>query len=359
MRLEDKTTTAHGAQGAKEGLAGPVSTEIQLLEQHQRLELAAQVGGLGVWDYDIASDRMTCDARWYAIMGRSPDRPIVSVADFQSVIHPEDRERATEVQDTARQLLSERKNYGIEFRIVRPDGEVRWVRSSAMIFDDFQGNPSRAVGYVIDITDTWLAEQKLIRNNEALREQVQILRREAMIDAVTGIANRRALDEELHRACALARREGTSLAVAMLDIDHFKAYNDRYGHRQGDRALAAVAEAIASAAWRPYDLAARYGGEEFCLILSDGAQPQRVLERVYENVEALALEHAASPVARTLTISCGFVQAGDTKELEPEHLIAASDAALYAAKHRGRNRMVAFDAALVGAKGQPGAPAGR
>jgi diguanylate cyclase (GGDEF)-like protein len=337
MHIEDKSVTANKAEAAR---SSDVSAEIQLLEQHQRLELAAQVGGLGVWDYDIAADRMTCDARWYAIMGRGMENPIVSVADFQSVIHPEDRERATEVEATARVLLSERRNYGIEFRIIRPDGEIRWVRSSAVIFDDYRGNPTRAVGYVVDITDSWLAEEQLKQSNEILREENRLLKREALIDPLTGIGNRRALDQELERACALARRDGTSLAVAMIDIDHFKSYNDHYGHQQGDLALAAVAEAIASATWRPYDLAARYGGEEFCLILSDAVRPQQVIERVMENIRDLDLPHAMSPVAPRLTISCGCAMTSASEKLLPASLIAASDAQLYRAKNEGRNRIV-------------------
>jgi diguanylate cyclase (GGDEF)-like protein len=337
MHIEDKSVTANKAEAAR---SSDVSAEIQLLEQHQRLELAAQVGGLGVWDYDIAADRMTCDARWYAIMGRDPQNPIVSVSDFQSVIHPEDRERATEVEATARVLLSERRNYGIEFRIIRPDGEIRWVRSSAVIFDDFRGNATRAVGYVVDITDSWLAEEQLKQSNEILREENRLLKREALIDPLTGIGNRRALDQELERACALARRDGTSLAVAMIDIDHFKSYNDHYGHQQGDLALAAVAEAIASATWRPYDLAARYGGEEFCLILSDAVRPQQVIERVMENIRDLDLPHAKSPVAPRLTISCGCAMTSASEKLLPASLIAASDAQLYRAKNEGRNRIV-------------------
>src|SRR5690606_2942090 len=133
-----------GATRLPDNVLGGADGARSLLEQHQRLELAAQVGGLGVWDYDILRDEMVCDTRWYAIMGLDPAQPIRSVEEFQRVIHPEDRERATEVNNTARQLLSERKDYGIVFRIVRPDGEIRWVRSSACIFDDESGQPVRA-----------------------------------------------------------------------------------------------------------------------------------------------------------------------------------------------------------------------
>jgi len=156
---------------------------------------------------------------------------------------------------------------------------------------------------------------------------------------VTAVSYRKTLDQELERACSLARRDGTSLSVAMIDIDYFKIYNDHYGHRQGDLALAAVAEAIASAAWRPYDTAARYGGEEFCLVLPESSNPRQVLERIMDNVRRLALPHAASPLGSVLTISCGCVAGVSGGGLDPVALIEASDAQLYRAKQAGRNRI--------------------
>lgn len=310
---------------------------LALTEQNQRLTLAVQVGGLGVWDYDIPSDSMTCDGQWHRIMGLDPANPITSVDDFRRVIHPDDRERATEVEETARHLLSDRKDYGIVFRIVRPDEEIRWVRSAACIFNDTQSRPVRAVGYVVDITETRLAEQLLQDSNAQLLEENQSLMRQTLVDPLTAIANRRRLDQEVERACNHARSNGQSLAVLMIDIDYFKPYNDHYGHKQGDRALAGVAEAIATAAWRPYDLAARYGGEEFAVLLPGAVDPHVVIERIFDNVAALKLPHTGSPLSQ-LTISCGCVVTADPQQLDPNVLLDAADQRLYRAKQQGRNR---------------------
>jgi diguanylate cyclase (GGDEF)-like protein/PAS domain S-box-containing protein len=312
---------------------------LSMVEQNQRLTLAAQVGGLGVWDYDISRNIMTCDGQWYRIMGRDPSNPVVSVEQFRACIHPEDVDRATEVERAARQLLSERQDYGIVFRILRPNGEVRWVRSAACIFEDSKKTPVRAVGYVVDITESHLAELALKARHAALVEENQSLARQALIDPLTGIANRRRLDQEIIRACNHARGNGQSLAVVMIDVDHFKTYNDHYGHQLGDDALIKVAEAIASAAWRPYDLAARFGGEEFAVLLPGTVDPRTVIERIFSNVAALDLPHEKTVLGR-LSVSCGCVYTAREEFLEPRLLLDQSDQRLYQAKQHGRNRFM-------------------
>jgi diguanylate cyclase (GGDEF)-like protein/PAS domain S-box-containing protein len=320
--------------------ARETAPEVRLdgLPEQQRLMLAARAGRLGIWDYDIASDTITCDAQWLQIMGLPPHRARQSLQEFRAIIHPEDVERATEVPKTARKLLAAAEDYSIEFRIIRPDGEVRWVRSMASIIEDERHEPAQVVGFVTDITAAREAEERLARLNALLERQNEELARQALVDPLTGIANRRRFDQELGRACAQATRLQRPLALAMIDVDHFKAYNDHLGHAQGDRALQAVAEVIAGAAWRPYDLAARYGGEEFVLILSEACDPLEVLDRIRDDLMALRIPHPASPVAPFLTVSCGCAVATDGAD--PEALMARSDEALYRAKLAGRHRTV-------------------
>lgn len=127
----------------------------------------------------------------------------------------------------------------------------------------------------------------------------------------------------------------------MIDIDHFKAYNDHYGHPAGDRCLQAVAGVVASAARRPGDLAARYGGEEMVLLLPncDEHGAQRVAATVQERLQVLEVTHATSPFGR-ITVSLGIAvqPPGQTPPPQPADLLASADAALYRAKHLGRNR---------------------
>lgn len=147
-----------------------------LRESEERLAIAARVGGLGIWDYDIRRDELQCDDSWYRIMGRDPGNPIRSIAEFRPCIHPEDVGRATEVQQTAAELIARNQDYAIMFRIVRPNGDVRWVRSAACLIQDAAGVAVRAVGFVVDITDAKLAEEKLGESHEALRQAERLAR---------------------------------------------------------------------------------------------------------------------------------------------------------------------------------------
>ena len=147
-----------------------------LRESRKRLAIAAEVGGLGVWDYDIRHDELRCDDAWYRIMGRDPAHPIQSIAEFRPFIHPEDVARATEVEQTGAELIANKRDYAITFRIIRPNGSIRRLRSAACLFQDGSGVPVRAVGFVVDITDADLAEQKLRESHEALRQAERLAR---------------------------------------------------------------------------------------------------------------------------------------------------------------------------------------
>lgn len=182
-----------------------------------------------------------------------------------------------------------------------------------------------------------------VRTHLRLKEMSDALRHAATTDALTGIANRRYFDETLAREWARAHRTHKPLSLLLIDIDCFKAYNDRYGHQGGDTCLALVASAIRACAFRPGDLAARYGGEEFTLLLPDSAETdaRQVAMRLLAAVGALALPHATSPVADHVTLSVGMSVYDPNRhraEASPVTLISAADQALYAAKRAGRNR---------------------
>jgi diguanylate cyclase (GGDEF)-like protein len=188
-----------------------------------------------------------------------------------------------------------------------------------------------------------LLEQVQERTQE-LQEANRKLERMASVDSLTGIANqrrfRKALDQEWRRAV----RQGAPLALMLVDIDFFKAYNDTYGHLQGDRCLVQVATALAETLNRGGDLVARYGGEEFVAILSetDAEGARRSGERVRQAVEDLAVEHRRSAVSPWVTVSVG-VAATEPIAAAPfdaaDRLLGEADAALYASKRSGRNRV--------------------
>ncbi|MEY4764677.1 MAG: hypothetical protein RI907_1350 [Pseudomonadota bacterium] len=164
-------------------------------------------------------------------------------------------------------------------------------------------------------------------------------------DMLTEVANRRHFDEFLLHTWERARVDGSEIALMMIDVDHFKAYNDRYGHIDGDACLRDVADVLKRRLRRPGDLIARFGGEEFIAVLS-GTSLEVALgaaERVRKGIENMNRLHAASPTHAVVTVSIGVASLRPhAPHATPAQLIAAADEALYLAKGRGRNRVFAF-----------------
>jgi diguanylate cyclase (GGDEF)-like protein len=162
-------------------------------------------------------------------------------------------------------------------------------------------------------------------------------------DGLTGIANRRAFDVLIERHFLEAMRRREPLSVVLCDVDHFKAYNDHYGHVAGDECLKQVAGALARSCKRAIDVAARYGGEEFALLLPDtpAAGALHLVERAREEVAALSLAHARSSTSPLVTFSAGIATYSAERDRASRDLTARADEALYRAKHLGRNRTVA------------------
>ncbi|MFI3158285.1 MAG: diguanylate cyclase [Methylococcaceae bacterium] len=181
-----------------------------------------------------------------------------------------------------------------------------------------------------------------IRNHIRLKQQADLLESLSLLDALTDIPNRRRFDEALALEWKRALRDATPLSLVMIDIDHFKQYNDHYGHGAGDVCLQRVAAELAKGVVRPSDLVARYGGEEFVVILpeTDREAARQIAERLRERIEKLSLPHAYSETGAVITISAGVAtQAGISENLRPQMLHDAADKALYMAKESGRNRV--------------------
>jgi diguanylate cyclase (GGDEF)-like protein len=171
------------------------------------------------------------------------------------------------------------------------------------------------------------------------------LERLSSTDALTGLANRRRFDAALADEIQRAHRHGTPLALLLVDVDHFKLYNDHHGHPEGDRALRAVAAVLAQQARRPGELVARYGGEEFALLLphADGHTAKALAERCRVAMATLALPHGQSPTSSHVTVSIGAALHDTSAREGAESLLRRADAALYAAKAAGRARCVMAD----------------
>lgn len=210
-------------------------------------------------------------------------------------------------------------------RVRHANGSLLWVEGSAVAKQDL----SSVVLVLRDVSDRVRIEEELA----AL----------ALQDALTGLANRRAFDQTLGREWLRTRRDSAEMSLLLLDLDHFKQFNDGYGHQAGDDCLRSVAHCIRSLLLRPGDLACRYGGEELAVILGgtgrEGAE--HMAERLRAGVEALRIPHAYNGGNAVVTVSIGAATAmariGGTMRM-PEGILQAADHALYRAKHEGRNR---------------------
>jgi diguanylate cyclase (GGDEF)-like protein len=177
-------------------------------------------------------------------------------------------------------------------------------------------------------------ERELIATNDRLTVM-------ASMDMLSGLANRRGFQSRLDFAWLKAQQDRQEVALLMIDVDHFKLFNDTYGHPEGDACLARLGETLSGIANDTVGFAARYGGEEFCLLLPNlnPAMALKVGEMVRTAVAALAIPHATSP-HQQITVSVGVACSAPNQAQEPRELVEAADAALYAAKHRGRNAVV-------------------
>lgn len=189
-----------------------------------------------------------------------------------------------------------------------------------------------------------------VRTHVELKRSRDQLERMSSLDGLTGVANRRRFDETLARELARERAVAEPLSVAMIDIDHFKMYNDHYGHLAGDDCIRAVATALAGSLPKQTDLLARYGGEEFVALLPGvgAAEAARAAEAMRAELGALALPHARSPVAPFVTVSVGVATLRTCCEKAHASLLQQADVCLYRAKEQGRDRVVAAENAGSG-----------
>lgn len=201
-------------------------------------------------------------------------------------------------------------------------------------------NPVRLQLTMIAMERIYVMRQKLHETQNDLIVANKELKRLALYDQLTDLANRHNFDETLESQFKLAKRNKVPLSLIMCDIDFFKIYNDNYGHQKGDDCLARVAKVISSISERPTDKACRYGGEEFTVILPDTNLQGGLLiaERLRQGVFDENIEHTGSKVAPCVTLSLGLAMyTGQFNS--PEEMLKSADDALYRAKKNGRNRV--------------------
>jgi diguanylate cyclase (GGDEF)-like protein/PAS domain S-box-containing protein len=259
---------------------------------------------------------------------------------LRDAIHPAD---LADVEMAMRALRAGSEGGTLEYRERKRDGDYFWAEGSLRVYrDPATGRPIGFLNLVRDIT-----ERK--RSQEHLQSAYRAMESLVVVDALTGIANRRRFDEVLATEWRRALREGEKLSLLLIDADHFKRYNDTYGHVRGDSCLKQIAEAAMDVVLRPGDLVSRYGGEEFAVVLpgTDEAGAKAVAEDICLAVRNRRLPHEGNaPGIVTVSVGCTTMvpQRGKT----PQDLIESADQALYRAKGRGRNRVV-----VAGVPGRP------
>ncbi len=249
--------------------------------------------------------------------------------DYKRYIHPDD---VKQFQDVAEQMRAGVHRISNVYRYMRRDGSWAWLDARLILVHDDDGKPREFISNTRDITRQKEAENALAAAASELTEL-------AATDALTGVANRRRFDEMLDREWRRAMRSLDELSLLLIDVDHFKGFNDQYGHLMGDTCLHAIATAIAGSVRRPGDLVARYGGEEFAVILpntgGDGAV--EIASRVRDGIAALAMPHLGNPGDR-VTVSIGSANSMPNRSTDSSVLVEAADEALYEAKRLGRDR---------------------
>jgi diguanylate cyclase (GGDEF)-like protein/PAS domain S-box-containing protein len=228
----------------------------------------------------------------------------------------------------------EQPSLQLTYRARRKDGNYLWVEGHYR----HVASDGTSIAVLRDVNDRKMAELMLQEANEKLEEANGILRRLAQQDGLTGLANRRRFDEMMEQEIRRSARQQEFLAILLLDVDCFKAYNDLYGHVAGDECLRDIGRCLEAAIRRPGDCAARYGGEEFVMLLpaTDLAGATLLAEKLRQGVVDLTIKHLGSP-HHVVTISVGASAMIPYADDDPSLLLDAADRELYRAKASGRN----------------------
>jgi diguanylate cyclase (GGDEF)-like protein/PAS domain S-box-containing protein len=254
----------------------------------------------------------------------------VSAEDWAARIHADDRDRVVEF------CISQSQNgvdHEADYRALTAAGDYVWIRDVVHVVRDDNGEVDSLIGFMFDISERKKTEEQLLTLQKQLEEY-------SYKDGLTGVANRRMFDSVLATEWANAQRTLQPLSLILLDIDHFKQFNDHYGHIQGDDCLKSVGQALSLAASRPRDFLGRFGGEEFVLVLpeTDEAAARHIAERCRQQVRQQRIPHERSSVSSMLTISLGVGTIVPGAHDRPLDFLNAVDKLLYQAKQLGRDR---------------------
>ena len=301
------------------------NAEQALQERATQLRFVLEGSDLGFWDWNIPASTVERNQRWATMLGYTHEEMQHTTQQWSDFVHPDDRERAWKsIWDVVEGRSSSHK---LEYRMLHKDGSVRWILDQANVMQrDAEGRAVRMCGTHTDVTERKLLEEELTR--------------QAHVDYLTSVFNRRHFMERAEQELQRFKRYGSRLSLFMLDIDHFKQINDRYGHKVGDMVLTTLAQ-VCRAALRDVDILGRMGGEEFAVLLpeTDRKTAVEVAERLREKVAQTRVPlEGGLPVQFKVSIGVSSM-ASDADNIDV--LLHRADTALYEAKNSGRNRVCA------------------
>lgn len=257
---------------------------------------------------------------------------------FSEFIVPEDLERAI---GNIRLMFTGVYVKPSEYRGLRKDGSIFDIEVNSGLVLGANGQPTKIIIIARDISARKQTEQQVQNLLHQLEIEKNTAQLNSLTDSLTGLSNRRYFDDALNVEFYRLKRSGSPLSMIMLDVDHFKKFNDRYGHLAGDDCLRQLGSKLKSLVSRAPDIVARYGGEEFVVILpeTENQGAEALAERIRKEVENLGIPHADSDAADCITVSLGVVTVHFREFESPEHVVALADEAMYRAKREGRNRI--------------------
>jgi diguanylate cyclase (GGDEF)-like protein/PAS domain S-box-containing protein len=313
----------------------------RLAAAETRFTATFEQAAVGIAHVGIDGKWLNVNRRCCEIVGYTKDELLQLT--FGEITHPDDLDGDWAL---VRALLrGERDTYSIEKRYYTRSMQLVWANLTVSLVRDADGAPDYFISVIEDIT---ARKQLEVERNESIhaleervRERTVELEKLSMTDALTGVANRRRLEQHLADEWDRAVRTRQSLSVVLIDIDFFKGLNDSLGHAAADHGLVSVARQLSRLAQRSGDLVARYGGDEFFMVLpeTDSGGASNLAAQIKESVDALAIENPGSSNAPTLTVSQGVATAVPTKKGCWSSLMLHADRALYSAKRTGRNRI--------------------
>ena len=301
---------------------------LERLEDSERaLAEAQRLAGIGSWDWDVLTDRVTWSDELYRIVGVDRETFEIGYDSYRERMHPDDRELLRRELDAA---LRDAAPFQFEHRVIRPDGEQRTIESRGRTEVDADGRVVRMLGTGQDVTEWRMAEQRL--------------EHQALHDPLTELPNRALFLDRLQHALTRSRRPGSSLAVFFCDVDDFKNVNDSLGHDAGDELLVALPPRLREGL-RAGDTVARFGGDEFVILCEDLHSESEAVHIAERLAEAFRLPFTLDGRPHHLSVSVGvvFVRGGTANATE---VLRDADAAMYRAKAGGKGRFEVYDAQM-------------